>query len=91
MPLPELEVKRIFAIDIGETETGLIAVVKSIVESKAAIIKAPNMRLMMAEISKIVKKRRSYLRRFPFTPSSILTIEENMAKPARLILPSNGN
>lgn len=85
------EIKRIFAIDIGETPTGLIAVVKSLAENKAAVIKAPNMRLMMAEIGRIVKKRRSYLRRFPFIPSSILTVEESMAKPPRLILPSNGN
>ena len=85
------KVKRIFAIDIGESETGLIAVVKSLVENKAAVIKAPNMRLMMAEIGKIVKKRRSYLKRFPFIPSSIMTVEESLAKPPKLILPSNGN
>lgn len=83
---------KLYSIYIAESETGFLATLISHKENKGMSISAPRMRLLLAEINKQIKKRSNFLRRFPMPlPRSILTIEESLAKPANLVIGSNGN
>jgi len=84
------DLKRIFTIDIAEHAAGYYGVITSVAEEKALIIKAPTIRLMLAEISKQVKRRRVHLRRFPAPEKKrIITLDETTWLK-RVVTP-NGN
>lgn len=83
---------KVYTIDIAESEHDYLATIISYKENKGMSITAPSMRLMLAEINKQIKKRSNFLRRFPIPERrAVLTIEEALVKPSRLIIHPNGS
>lgn len=91
--MQETSVKKTFVIEVGEDEHGLYyAIVKSVAEEKGRAVRAPNMRLLMTEVSKVVRKRSAHLHQFPLPdPSPIITLEQDRTYNPRIITPPNGS
>ncbi len=89
--MEEPNIKKTFIVDIGEDEGGLYyAIVKSMQEGKGRAIRAPNMRLLMKEVAKMVRQRTRHIHRFPLPePSPIVTLEQDRYN-SRIITPPNG-
>ena len=77
-----------FIIRINQLENGQVnAFIQSLSETKAKRVQAPNMKLLMATVSKEVRKRNLLLKRFPKPePKTILAPNE-----AQILWTPNGH
>lgn len=80
--------KKLFDIEVGhDEEKGIYrANLVSTAENKGKTIEGMSLKLVMIEVSKVVRKRASLLRKFPPTePSRIIGINGG---PSNLIIPA---
>lgn len=90
--IEEIYAKKLFTIEIGENNGIYYGVVRSVAETKQHTARALSMRLLMMELSHIIRKRWIHLRRFPVPePSPIITLEQDRTYNPRLITPPNGS
>lgn len=89
--MTEFIIKKTFTVDVGEDAAGIYyAVVKSIPEQKDNTFRAHTIRVLMNEVSRVVRKRCAHLHRFPLPEKSpIITLEQDRYSH-RIITPPNG-
>lgn len=81
--------KRLFYVEIGydEEKGTYLANVVSVAENKGKSVEAMSLKLVMVEVSKILRKRNTQIRKFPLPePSRIVSINggtPNIIIPAR--------
>ena len=90
--MEEIIAKKIFSIDIAEDAQGFCyGIIKSTGEAKGTACRKPNMKLLMSELGKRVRKRSAFLHKFPLKePSPIITLEQDRSYNPRIITPPNG-
>ncbi len=87
----ETNIRKIFDIGIGEADGIYYALVYSLLDMKKTPYRSINLRILLGEVSKLVRRRNNYLHRFPLKePSPIITLEQDRIYNPRIITPGNG-